>query len=223
MTKYQIERGVAIAKDKLHLNPWNPNKMRDREQQALAESISEYGQILELIVRPHPNKPEHYQIIDGAHRFETLGETVFCNVIYGLSDANAKKLTIIMNETRGEADKIELAQLLASIEEDMGDDLITALPYTETELDELIRLAAVDWDQFDQPGSEESTNESQSSTDTDGWVVFTVKASVPAMDVINQAHDLLKDEKGDQFHHDRAIAWGQFLEYISADYLAGPH
>lgn len=146
---YKIERGVAIPKSKLHSNPWNPNHMKDRQQEAVKESIKLYGQVMELLVRPHPTITGDYQIIDGEHRFNVLPGTVYCNVIHGLPDAEAKKLTIVMNETRGSADKIELAQLLKDISIDIDEDQIGwGLPYEPDELDELIALADVDWDKF---------------------------------------------------------------------------
>lgn len=151
MTKPTIKRGIAVDRSAIHPNPWNPNKMNPRQQDAVAESIEAYGQVLEILVRPHPDIPGEYQIIDGEHRFNISGDTVFCNVVEGLSEADAKKLTIVMNETRGKADKISLAQLLADLEGDFGDleALNLGLPYEENELKELIALAAVDWDSFD--------------------------------------------------------------------------
>jgi hypothetical protein len=150
-TKPTIKRGVPVDRSAIHPNPWNPNKMNPRQQDAVAESIEAYGQVLEILVRPHPDIPEEYQIIDGEHRFNISGDTVFCNVVEGLSEADAKKLTIVMNETRGRADKVSLAQLLADLEGDFGDleALNLGLPYEENELKELIALAAVDWDSFD--------------------------------------------------------------------------
>jgi ParB family chromosome partitioning protein len=43
----------------------------------LAEDIEKEGQLKPIIVRPHPEKPNVYQIVDGEHRvraFRKLGE-----------------------------------------------------------------------------------------------------------------------------------------------------
>jgi hypothetical protein len=146
---YKLERSVPIPKAKLHPNPWNPNHMKPNQAKGVEESLQWVGQVLDLLVRPHTDVDGEYQIIDGEHRFNVIGDTVYCTIIHGLSEAEAKKLTIVMNETRGEADKIELAQLLKDIWVDMGDDTGWALPYDDTELTELVNLADVDWGNFE--------------------------------------------------------------------------
>lgn len=216
---YKIDRGVAIPRSNLHPNPWNPNRQKPREQAAIAESIKEYGQVLELLVRPHPETVGEYQIIDGEHRFNVLPETVYCNIIHDLPDAHAKKLTIVMNETRGDADKIELAKLLADISVDLGDHLGLGLPYEANELEELIKLSEVDWDSFNSDFEAEIID--GDSPTSDGFTMLTVKVPTEAMDVLNQAWQLISDDR--DLHKDRAIAWGQVFESIAADYLASPH
>lgn len=218
MTNYKIDRGIAIPKTKLHPNPWNPNHMKPRQQTAVEESIKSYGQVLELLVRPHPELEGEYQIIDGEHRFNVLPDTVYCNVIHGLADAQAKKLTIVMNETRGAADKIELAQLLAELNTQI-DDLSTALPWDDAELDELIKLADVDWESFTDAFEEEGPQPAEEDP-TDDFVRISVAVSREAMDIVNQAKDLIEEQES--LHKDTALAWGQVLERLAADYIAMP-
>lgn len=160
MSKYKIERGVKVAKSQLLPNPWNPNKTKKRQQEAIAESLNLYGQVLEILVRPSKEQPGKYEIIDGEHRYQELLDTVFVNVIHDLSDGDAKKLTIVLNETRGTADKIELAQLLAEIDSELGEGAIAALPYDLTEYEELLALAEHDWDDYS--SSEGRSGETQS-------------------------------------------------------------
>lgn len=219
---YKIDRGVAIPKAKLHPNPWNPNHMKPRQQESVQESILAYGQVLELLVRPHPDIEGEYQIIDGEHRFNVLPEMVYCNVIYGLTDPHAKKLTIIMNETRGQADKIELAQLLNEIQSDFGDDLCLGLPYDPTELDELVKLAEFDWDQFNDAAGDPPDDEGgiEPDGDSENWRHIAAKLPESAFDVLQQAADLIKDQQ--ELHRDPPIAWGQIFEILAAEYLAGP-
>jgi len=54
--------------------------------------------------------------------------------------------SLLLKETRGSADKIELAKLLEDINNDLGIETIIGLPYSSNELDELIKLADIDWD-----------------------------------------------------------------------------
>lgn len=134
---YKVERGVRLSKSQISPNSYNPNKTTKRQQEAIAESLDHYGQLLEIVVRPDPENEGKYLIIDGEHRYQELGDEVFVNVVYGLEDADAKKLTIIFNETRGQADPVELGALLAELEETL-DDLQLGLPYESDELERMM-------------------------------------------------------------------------------------
>ena len=134
---YKVERGVKLSKSQISPNNYNPNKTTKRQQEAIAESLDHYGQLLEIVVRPDPKNEGKYLIIDGEHRYQELGDEVFVNVVYGLEDVDAKKLTIIFNETRGQADPVELGALLAELSE-KTDDLQLGLPYESDELERLM-------------------------------------------------------------------------------------
>jgi len=216
MTNYKIDRGILIPKAKIHPNPWNPNHMKERQQAAIGESITAYGQVLELLVRPHPDIKGEYQIIDGEHRYNALPEEVYCNVIHGLPDGEAKKLTIVMNETRGSADKIELAQLLSELDAEV-DDLITALPYEENELEELIKLADVDWDSFNDEFEADTDEEADSSETTGDWKHLNVKIMPEDFDRLQQATDMIKQQQ--TLDKDPAVAWGQVILVLASDYV----
>ena len=138
----KIERSVKIKAELLHPNPWNPYASKsDRLQAAIAESINEFDQIQDIVCRPHPEKPGEYQILDGEGRHRTFvdGDDVFVTVIHGLQDFEAKKITIVMDETRATADQEELSSLLAELSLDYSiEDLNMGLPYLPTELSDLI-------------------------------------------------------------------------------------
>lgn len=215
---YKIERGILVPKAQVHPNPWNPNHMKPRQQAAVEESINAYGQVLELLVRPHPDIPGEYQIIDGEHRFGVLPDKIYCNVIHGLPDGEAKKLTIVMNETRGAADKIELAQLLAQIQDEV-EDLGNALPYDSSELEEIIKLADVDWDSFSENFTPDSLDPSAIGGDpTDDFIRITISVTRETMDMMDQAKSLVSDEM--DLHKDKAVAWGEVIGKVMQDYLA---
>jgi hypothetical protein len=68
-----------------------------------------------------------------------------------ISDTQAKKLTITLNETRGRADVIAKSELLGNIMEEAGmslKELQMGLPYIEKELNELVDMGKFDWDSF---------------------------------------------------------------------------
>lgn len=209
MSNYKIERGVAIPKQDLIPNPWNPNKTTKRQQTAIAQSLNLYGQVLEIVVRPSPTQSGKYEIIDGEHRYQELPDTVFANVIHGLPDADAKKLTIVLNETRGEADKIELAQLLAAIDKELGggekaispvSSRIAALPYDDQEYLELIKLAECDWDNY---GSSSNNNSA------DGNISFGSRSEENQE---RSRQDTKQDEEDDEDFEDPPVSGVRMMQ-----------
>jgi hypothetical protein len=223
-TEFKVERGIPVPTTSLEPNPWNPNQTSDRVQKAIGESLSTYGQVLEILVRPHPEKKNKYQIIDGAHRYEELKdstENVFVNIIHGLSDADAKKLTITVNETRGNADKIELAKLLAEIQLDLGDDLGIGLPYEPEELKELVNLASVDWDNFG-PDFDDTQEDSSSESDLDSkqsdYLTIEIKISQQDFDDYwKSAYNTVADSM--QLSKNTEIAAGEVLTVLAKEYI----
>lgn len=180
--------------DAVHPNPWNPNRQTERQFEAETESILTNGFIAPIIVRPHPDEEGTYQIVDGEHRYRALVEIVdqqldgarniptlvadrcIPAVVLDLDDANAKRLTVILNETRGSAVAADLGALLAEIQADFGDDLINGLPYTELELEQLVSMGEFDWDSVVAPtaddfdtGTSADTHRIVAEVDTRTW------------------------------------------------------
>ena len=149
MSKYQT-RNENIKTHLIKKNPWNPNQMDKKTLKAEKESIVKYGVVAPIIVRPLKDK---YQIIDGEHRYivcSELGHKLIPSVIIeGLEDKDAKKLTIILNETKGSNDKIELGKLLGELEKDFGDNLKIGLPFNDDDLNDLIEFGNVEWDKYE--------------------------------------------------------------------------
>lgn len=158
-------------------NDWNPNKQNERAFEAEVESITDNGFVQPVTVRKHPTQKGKYQIIDGYHRWLAL-QKIFADkslqtaplknivttqelpcVVLQVSDAQARKLTIILNETRGRAELGELGILLESIQVDFGDDLIRGLPYSQGQLDDLLSLAEFDWDNLEDLADEDTNEE----------------------------------------------------------------
>lgn len=173
--RYEIERAVPVLPSQLERAPWSRKKLNELEQKSVDESLDWVGQVQEIVARPHPTKPGQYQIIDGKHRVELLQKQrpdvpVYINVIHGLSDPEAQKLTIVMDVSGGELQQDDLSIMLAEIAREFGkDDLLTALPYTSDGLDELLALGGFDWNQFEaelngaggEPGSGKQENEEE--------------------------------------------------------------
>lgn len=162
-------------------NPWNPNKQTDRQYAAEMESICDNGFVMPIIVRKHPDKKGFYEIVDGEHRWKALQQiaaegkkgkanvpTLIDNkeipaIVLAIDEAKAKRLTVIMNETRGRADLTSLGTLLAELAPELGEDLIIGLPYTPEQLNEILDIAKFDWTELETPidGEELYTQEEE--------------------------------------------------------------
>lgn len=174
-----------IPINEIDANPWNPNKQNERQYQAEIESIAENGFLAPILVRANGDR---HEIIDGEHRWKALRQIaedgveakqnvpelikagVIPAIVIDVSDTQAKKLTIIMNETRGRADLADLGALLQEISVDLGDDLLTGLPYTDGQLKELMGMADFDWDQFGNGASDKEFD----NADGDGFRVVAL-------------------------------------------------
>ena len=171
--------------ENVYPNPWNPNKQNQRTEEATVESIGKYCMIDPITVRKHPEKKDKYQIIDGEHRQRAcmnLGyKKIPVNILSNISDEQAKKLTIIANETRGNADNISLSELLNDLSNGMSvDDLLIGLPYYKKELEDLINLGDVEWDRF---GLETSGDDSSNQTDDVRFTVTCEEDTAEAFEV----------------------------------------
>ncbi len=134
---------------KIHANPWNPNVQSDVVARATRESLQRFGFVEPVLLRPHPEITGEWEIINGEHRWteaQALGYTDIPTVIEDLTDDEAKKLTVVLNETTGDADVVLLGQLLSELQN--LDDFKLALPYTDAELTHLLSIGAEDWDRF---------------------------------------------------------------------------
>jgi ParB-like chromosome segregation protein Spo0J len=204
---------MKMNHSKIHPNPWNPNRITERTRSAISESLETYGQIAPLIVRPHPDIEGDFQIVDGEHRFSATEREVLCNVIEA-NDEEAKKLTIILNETRGSADKMDLSSLLAdlSISLDIS-ELLVGLPFSEQELEELIAIGNYDWDALDEVEEEEEVKVQEKNDD---MVKLLIEIKKEDIDKVQQAKDLIIQEKEDK---SSAVIWGKVMVELASDYV----
>lgn len=137
---------TTVGIDEVHPNPWNPNVqsafMFERER----ASIREFGFVDPVTVRVVPGEVG-YQIVDGEHRWRAAkaeGHLEIAVVSLGtIPDHVAKRLTVVLNETRGEADRLKLGELVSSL---MVEDpkFLDVLPYDSQQLKKL--TAIMDFD-----------------------------------------------------------------------------
>lgn len=133
-----------ISVDLIDPNPWNPNVVTPdamvKLRTGIAEMLRKHGNIPPIILRPHPDAKERFQIIDGAHRWEIvrggkgmdrLAEEIDAFVV-NADDMLARRLTLNLNYLRGEPDKAKEADVLATLSKGAG--------LTPNELSDLLYL-----------------------------------------------------------------------------------
>jgi ParB/RepB/Spo0J family partition protein len=217
------ERLVPIAM--LVANRWNPNEQDEEAFRAEIESIMEFGFLDPILVRPHPERRHHFEIIDGEHRqratlmiAEQIGDDdlrVPVRVI-DATDAEARKLTIVMNETRGKPNKIRLARLMAHLADNYGEEyLATGLPYKATERKELIDLSRHGWeDDYGDDDPEPLGDQGEGSK----WFRFEVVMTKEDYAAYEEARTRV--EQDDPATGDQPIRDGQTIAALVAEYLS---
>lgn len=193
----------------LRPNRWNPNVM-DPDMVAKARaSIHAFGFVDPVTAR---KLVDGYEIIDGEHRWRIAVEDEIGSIpvmsLGIVTDVIAQQLTIVLNETRGQADPDRLGQLLTSLMAvETKDHLLSTLPFTREALDRLTGLPSLTWEALDRPARPQLPAGRPSP-----WVERTYRMPKEAAEVIDQAIDKLRTDA------DGAADW-RALELICADYL----
>ncbi len=126
--------------------PWNPNQMDETMMSRLRESISRYGLVVPLVVRPLDDSL--YEVLSGNQRLRVLQgmdlKFVPC-VVVELNDTKAMLLAQALNGLRGEDDLALkgalLKEILSSVSED---EVLSLLPETTESLKSLPLINEID-------------------------------------------------------------------------------
>jgi len=232
---------MMVPAHRLVPNPWNPNAMDPEMFQRAMESIRDFGFVDPITVRATDDG--RFEIIDGEHRWKAgiLDHTVVnedgvpvivrkamaefpCINLGFVEDDVAMQLTIVLNETRGSANRDRLAKMMIGLRERIGDQQIArVLPFSRERLADLLderRTAARDFTALgSKDGSRPVAGGAANLPDPDrpsgGWVerVFRLPREVAV--VVDEALDKAKNE------NDTEQTW-QALEVLAAEYLASP-
>jgi ParB family chromosome partitioning protein len=132
--------------EQLREAPWNPNRMGEDMLQKLRESLSRYGLVQNLVVRPLGN--EAYEVLSGNQRLQVLRELkrspVPC-VVAKLDDAHARLLSQALNRIAGEDDLGLRAEVLKEVLEQFPEtEVLRLLPETTQGLAALASLGQRD-------------------------------------------------------------------------------
>jgi hypothetical protein len=191
--------------EQLQPNPWNPNEMDAAMYAKETASIKKFGMVDPLTVRVHPHG---YEIIDGENRWKVLGDLGHTHApafnLGAVDDATAKQLTIVLNETRGSAEKQKLSDLLKDLlSSETTEELLEVLPFSKERFNELVDVPAFDWESFE--NQEPKGNK-------DSWVERIYRLPSEAALVLDRAIAAAKE--------DDKTPDGIALERIAADFLA---
>lgn len=203
-----------VPPEHLRPNTWNPNRMDDFMYAKELESIRRFGFVVPVVVRSTATGME---IIDGEHRWRAAKELELDRIpvwdVGRMSDIDAKQLTVVLNETRGKADK----QLLSKLIQDL---LITeptpalekVMPFPPELFAELGKLTDFDWQSLENLSSAPTADRTQ-------WVERLYRLPRDVAEVLDQALAKVKDNVKREIDDD-LTDW-QALEVLAADYLAG--
>ena len=133
---------VDLPVDSLREAPWNPNRMEGDMLVRLKESISRYGLVENMVVRP--NGDGTYELLSGNQRLKVLREmgvkSAPC-VIVKLNDAHSRLLAQALNRVQGEDDLGLRAQLVQDVLASMPkDEILKLLPETTESLNALASM-----------------------------------------------------------------------------------
>ena len=133
-----------VPLDRLRPHPLNANVMSDDLRAKLRAHISRTGRYPFIVVRPHPEEPDEFQVLDGHHRVEILrdlGHTEARCDVWAVDDREAKLLLATLNRLEGQDLPVRRAQLVHELLGELSlADLAGLLPETDKQLEELESL-----------------------------------------------------------------------------------
>lgn len=133
-----------VPLDQLRPHPMNANVMPEDLREKLKAHIRRTGRYPFVVVRPHPEEPGGFQILDGHHRVEVLrelGHTEGRCDVWNVDDREAKLLLATLNRLEGQDLPIRRAQLIHELLGEMNlGDLAGLLPERATQIEELESL-----------------------------------------------------------------------------------
>ena len=118
----------AIPHKLIHPCPLNPRKSFDEAAlDELADAIAEQGQLQNIVVRPHPEKPGEYEIAAGERRWRAIGRTIARSpdapmqtvraLVQDLTDKDLLLVALAENRDRVDPPAMEEARGIAAFRE----------------------------------------------------------------------------------------------------------
>lgn len=144
------DRLIRIPLARLHAHPQNPNRMDEAFLDKLAAHIRREDNYPPLIVRPHPQHPGDYELLDGHQRAAVLGRIGSTDArcyVWPCDDATALMLLATLNRLEGQDDPRLRAALLRDLSAVLApDELALLLPEDPSALRNGLALLDLDVD-----------------------------------------------------------------------------
>lgn len=200
-----------IEWDSIIPNEWNPNEMSPEMMRKERASIREFGFIDPLTVM---ERDSSFVIIDGEQRFtagKAEGITTFPCIVLDVTDDEARELTIILNDTRGQFRDDRLSRLVQDLAERRERARLDhILPYDRGRIDQLLGRREIDWSDLERRSAETKKTGDEES---DPWVERVFRMPRSSAKVLDDALRRMEEEEGVD------LPW-RALEMIAADFLA---
>ena len=134
----------SIALDKLVAHPDNPNRMSRANFSKLVRNIELTGRYEPLIVRPHRERSDCFEIVNGHHRCRALTKlgykTADC-IVWDIDDEETDVLLATLNRLGGTDELGKKLALLKRLKKKMGvAELSKLLPQTTKQIERLTNL-----------------------------------------------------------------------------------
>ncbi len=134
----------SIALEKLIAHPDNPNRMSNANLAKLVRNIERTGRYEPITVRPHPQKKDCFQIINGYHRCHALTKlgykTADC-IVWDIDDKQTDILLTTLNRLGGSDNLDKKIGLLKRLNKRMESaELAKLLPATAKQIERLTNL-----------------------------------------------------------------------------------
>jgi ParB/RepB/Spo0J family partition protein len=134
----------SIPLDKLVAHPDNPNRMSKANIAKLVRNIEQTGRYEPIMVRPHPQRGNYFQIINGEHRCCALAKlgykTADC-IVWDIDDEQTDILLATLNRLGGTDELGKKLELLKRLNKRMeSGELSKLLPQTAKQIERLTNL-----------------------------------------------------------------------------------
>ena len=127
-------------------HPGNPNRMNDASFGKLVAHIKRSGNYEPIVVRPHQNRVNCVEIINGHHRVKALKELGVCDadcVVWEINDNEALVLLSTLNQLSGSDDVFKKSAIIKTLSESFSTkELAKILPDSAKSIEKLKDLSS---------------------------------------------------------------------------------